>query len=126
MSTAALFGDERRQASPLELVVEGPRGPYTVLRVGGEVDLYTAPRLGAALRSLAGAGKHRVVVDCGGVEFLDSTGLRVLMECWLKFQGFGGVLKVACAANSVRKTFALTGLDRVIPVYPSVEQALNA
>lgn len=67
MSTSALFGDEQRQTSPLQLVVEGSQGPYTVLHVGGDVDLYTAARLGAALVLLAGAGKH---VDSGGTKVL--------------------------------------------------------
>lgn len=67
MSTSAFFGDEQRQTSPLQLVVEGSQGPYTVLHVGGDVDLYTAARLGAALVLLAGAGKH---VDIGGTKVL--------------------------------------------------------
>ena len=54
-------------------------GEHTVLEVGGEVDVYTAPRLRERLLELIDGGARHVVVDLGRVDFLDSTGLGVLV-----------------------------------------------
>jgi ABC-type transporter Mla MlaB component len=50
----------------------------TVVRVGGEIDVYTAPKLREQLVDLVNAGKFHLVVEVESVEFLDSTGLGVL------------------------------------------------
>ena len=63
----------------LGLDVDDSRRPYTVLAVKGEVDVYTAPRLREKLVELVSQGKHQIVVDLEGVDFLDSTGLGVLV-----------------------------------------------
>jgi anti-anti-sigma factor len=63
----------------LGLEVDDSRRPYTVLAVKGEVDVYTAPRLREKLVELVSQGKHQIVVDLEGVDFLDSTGLGVLV-----------------------------------------------
>ena len=50
-------------------------GDYTVLEVGGEVDVYTAPTLREKIVSLVDGGSQAIIVDLTHVEFLDSTGL---------------------------------------------------
>ena len=50
-----------------------------VLEIGGEIDVYTAPRLRERLIEMVDAGENQVVIDLGRVEFLDSTGLGVLV-----------------------------------------------
>jgi anti-sigma B factor antagonist len=55
------------------------RDGYTVLAVRGEVDVYTAPRFRERLIELVSEGKHRIIIDLEGVDFLDSTGLGVLV-----------------------------------------------
>ena len=55
------------------------RDGFAVLSVRGEVDVYTAPRFRERLIELVSEGKHRIIVDLEGVDFLDSTGLGVLV-----------------------------------------------
>ena len=54
-------------------------GDRTVVVVGGEIDVYTAPKLREQLIDLVSAGNYHIVVDMENVEFLDSTGLGVLV-----------------------------------------------
>jgi anti-sigma B factor antagonist len=54
-------------------------GDRTVVEVGGEIDVYTAPKLREQLVDLVNAGRYHLVVDMEKVEFLDSTGLGVLV-----------------------------------------------
>src|SRR5205823_2432821 len=70
----------RRTAYHMELGLDvEEKGGTTVLAVKGEVDVYTAPRLREKLVELVSQGKYKIVVNLEGVDFLDSTGLGVLV-----------------------------------------------
>jgi anti-sigma B factor antagonist len=100
-------------------------GDWTVVQAKGEVDLYTAPRLKDELTGLAGGGRARVTVDLEGVEFLDSTGLGVLISGLKRCREAGGELKLAAPREPVRKVLSITGLDRVFPIHDTVEEATS-
>lgn len=98
---------------------------HTVLEVGGEVDVYTAPRLRERLVELVDAGARNVVVDLGRVEFLDSTGLGVLVGALKRLRATNGTFGLVCAKEPLLKIFRITALDQVFPIYPSVEAATS-
>jgi anti-sigma B factor antagonist len=54
-------------------------GVHTIVELGGELDVSTVPRLRERLADLIADGHHHLVVDLQGVDFLDSTGLGVLV-----------------------------------------------
>ena len=109
----------------LDLVTREDAG-HTVLEVAGEVDVHTAPALRYRALELIDAGRSRLVVDVGGVEFLDSSGLGVLVEIQTRVRDVGGTLALARPADRIRKLFALTGLDEIFSVHDSVAGALSA
>ena len=94
-----------------------------VVCVGGEVDLETANQLGehalAALRDVS----PRLVLDLSAVDFMDSTGLKVLMTIQRRAELAGGSFAVAGAPRVVRRLLAVTGLDQSIPVHDTVDDA---
>lgn len=96
----------------------------TIVAATGEVDVYTAPVLDEALTSAVSGGATRVVVDLSGVDFLDSTGLSVLVKALKRVRDSDGSLDVVVTAERVAKVFRITGLDQVIPVHPSLVDAL--
>ena len=96
---------------------------FTVLRVKGEVDLSTAPQLREALTSLIAEGRLAVVVDLSDTEFVDSTGLGALVTGLKRLRARGGEMRVVCTSPRVCKVFEITSLDRVLPMYASVEEA---
>ena len=51
-----------------------------IVAVGGEIDVYTAPKLRDCITDLVGAGTYDIIIDLEAVEFLDSTGLGVLVR----------------------------------------------
>ncbi len=101
-------------------------GDRTVLRVGGEIDVYTAPRLREQLIQLVDDGVRHVVVDMEQVEFLDSTGLGVLVGGLKRAKTVDGSLVLVCDQPRILKIFRITGLERVFDIHPTVEQALAA
>jgi anti-sigma B factor antagonist len=96
---------------------------HTVLEVGGEVDVYTAPRLRERLIDLIDRGARDVVVDLGRVDFLDSTGLGVLVGALKRLRAAGGTFSLVCAREPLLKIFRITALDQVFPLYESVDAA---
>jgi anti-sigma B factor antagonist len=69
------------------------------------------------------SGDRQVVVDLGRVEFLDSTGLGVLVGALKRLRGVDGELSLVCAQERLLKIFRITGLDRVFTLYESVDAA---
>jgi anti-sigma B factor antagonist len=97
---------------------------YQVLDVAGEIDVYTAPQLRERLIALVEGGARRVVVELNRVEFLDSTGLGVLVGALKRLRGVGGELFLVCGQERLLKIFRITGLDRVFTLCDSVEAAM--
>jgi anti-sigma B factor antagonist len=100
------------------------RNGYSILAVHGEVDVYTAPRFRERLIELVSAGKHRVVVDLDGVDFLDSTGLGVLVGGLKRLRSNDGDLALVCTQGRILKVFEVTGLTKVFEIYESVDAAV--
>jgi anti-sigma B factor antagonist len=98
-------------------------GPVPGLAVRGQVDLATVPaleeRLEAAIRDSAGA----FVLDLSGVDFLDSTGLGVLLRARGLLGREDRALAVICPYGPVRRVFELSGVSTVFALYPSRDAA---
>ncbi len=97
-------------------------GDAVVVRLAGELDLYNAEDVRAALAGAAEAAPNRVVVDLADVEFVDSTALGALIEARSKFGRDGLVL--AAPQLETRRALQVSGLDRHLAVHDSVEAAL--
>jgi len=95
----------------------------TVLEVSGEIDVYTAPTLREKIIALVDGGVTGLIVDLTNVEFLDSTGLGVLVGALKRLRGVGGTFGVVCDQERLLKIFRITGLDRVFTIYDSVDAA---
>ena len=102
------------------------RNGYAVLNVRGEVDVYTAPKFRERLIELVGEGKHRIVVDLEGVDFLDSTGLGVLVGGLKRLRIHNGDLLLICTQSRILKVFEITGLTKVFSIHDSVEAATGS
>jgi len=101
-------------------------GDRTVVEVGGEIDVYTAPKLREQLVDLVNAGRYHIVVDMEGVEFLDSTGLGVLVGGLKRVRAHDGSLRLVCTQERILKIFRITGLTKVFPIHDTVAEAVDA
>jgi anti-sigma B factor antagonist len=108
----------------LGLQLDESRPPYTVLAVSGEVDVYSAPRLRERLVELVSQGSRHIVVNLEGVDFLDSTGLGVLVGGLKRARSNGGDLTLVCSQSRILKVFEITGLTDVFRISATLEEAL--
>ena len=101
-------------------------GDRMVVDVGGEIDVYTAPKLRERLVELINSGHYHLIVNLEGVDFLDSTGLGVLVGALKRVRAHEGSLLLVCTQERLLKIFRITGLAKVFPIYDSVEAAAKA
>jgi anti-sigma B factor antagonist len=104
---------------PVE-VVEG----VPVVTAPEEIDIANAAGLRAALLEAAGPGQATVVVDMSRTRFCDSAGLNVLVAADRLARAEGGEVRLVIAGEAVVRIVALTGVDRFMPIFASLEEAL--
>ncbi|MER7660132.1 MULTISPECIES: STAS domain-containing protein [unclassified Streptomyces] len=101
-----------------------PGGTTVVVLLTGELDHDTAEPLREALQQCLAAAPERVVVDCGDLQFCDSTGLNVLLRARLTAREAGSRLELAALRPPVARMFDITGAHAVFRVYAGLDEAL--
>jgi anti-sigma B factor antagonist len=104
---------------PVEVVNGVP-----VVAAPEEIDITNAPALRSALLEAAAHRHGTLVVDMTLTRFCDSSGLRTLLAAHKRAQAEGGELLLVIPAIAVLRVFAITGMDRMIPNFTSLDQAL--
>jgi anti-sigma B factor antagonist len=98
-----------------------------VLVMGGEVDYEVSPQLRTHLVRAIKAGRTRLVLDLSDVTFIDSTAIGVIAGVVERLDPTtGGSLAVVCTHEKVLEIFEITGLDSVITVHASQDEAISA
>jgi anti-sigma B factor antagonist len=95
-----------------------------VVSLGGEIDLYTAPKLEQALEELTASGARRVVIDLAGAAFIDSTVLGVLLKALTRLDAGGGELLLVSDDRRILKLLEITGLRRVFRIEATLTDAI--
>jgi len=109
----------------VELVAE-PRDGVLVIRVQDRrIDASRAPVLKEEITKRVDAGQTKLVLDLTLVEFIDSVGLGALVSCFKRI-GSRGRLVIVGAKGAVSRLFSLTRMDKVFPLYPTLEEAVTS
>lgn len=106
-----------------EVNIDERSDAYSVVVVRGEVDLHTAPKLQYAIERGA-EGIETVIVDMGGIAFMDSTALSTFMRVREALEQKGGSLRLTTPSRAVQRIFDVTGFGDYFDVYPSREAAI--
>lgn len=112
-------------ANRLQVVLDcGSEG--AVVRLKGAATLDEADSLRDHLLALAGSLQGRLVLDLGGLEFINSVGLGALVTAHVRCHRLGGWMRIANPSPEIRHLLTLTSLTRLFEVYDSVADALHA
>lgn len=98
----------------------------TLVQISGEIDAHTAPELRAHLLDLLRSGDRHLVVNLDGVEFIDSSGLGVLVAVRRRLRHNDGLMRVVCSREPILKVLRITALDRAFPVHGTLDEAVAA
>jgi anti-sigma B factor antagonist len=109
-----------------------PEHRPTVQMIGGvpvvatpeEIDMTNAAGLEAAFLEASALGHDTFVVDMSGTQFCDSAGVHALVQAHKLFRSEGGEMLLVVSSTAVQRVFAIIGIDRLIPSFPTLEQAV--
>jgi anti-sigma B factor antagonist len=99
-----------------------PEG-YTICRPAGELDAFTVHQFRQALAAVASSG--RLVIDLSAIPFVDSAGLGALIGGIRRVRELGGTVVVACGRRTLASLLQRTGVDRIVTVTTSVDDAAS-
>jgi anti-anti-sigma factor len=101
-------------------------GGITIAELTGELDIASAPALREQLLSLLRPGSSRLVIDLSKVSFCDASGLAVLVSTARRARLLGGFLRLAAVSPSTGRVLHITGLNRNLAIFPTVQAAATA
>jgi anti-sigma B factor antagonist len=104
---------------PVEVIRSVP-----VVAAPEDIDITNAAELRTALRQAAARGHRTLVVDMSRTQFCDTAGLHALVGAHKRARTEDGQVLLVVGGDTVLRIFSITGLDRVIPYFSSLEQAL--
>ncbi len=96
----------------------------TVLAFTGSLDTNTAPQAHEALDAVIDDGSHKLVVDFSSVDYIASSGLRVLLATAKRLNTTGGVLRIFGLNETVDEVFEISGFHTILNVFTTEDEAL--
>lgn len=101
-----------------------------ILAVQGELDLNTAPQLEEPLEAALGSTDSALVIDLAHCEFIDSTGIALIVRAWQQLSpdangGGKGRFAICCVNDQVQRLLDITGLESSIPTHSTRDAALS-
>ncbi len=105
-------------------ITQRVEGDVTVFLPDGRIDTLAATELDQVLQSAMSAGKHNIVVDMSGVEYISSAGLRALAAVLVKCRDEGGDMKRAALNERVTRVFKIIGFDLLMSIHDTPEAAV--
>lgn len=100
--------------------------PPNVLPLEGAIDLHVSTKVAESLASLINEKPVRLVVDLSGVNYIDSSGLAVLINGMRDVEDYGGIFMLAGVREEVRPILETARLENYFLIFPSVDEALAA
>ncbi len=99
----------------------------TILEFSGKITL-TAERydMEKMVDDLVRQNRRKFIFDLAGVEYIDSSGMGSIVQCFTKVKQAGGGFRVVGLQDRVRQLFKITRVDQIIPFYPTVPAALES
>ena len=107
---------------PLEIRSER-RGTDHVIALAGELDLSDASRVAEEIIRVEATDARTIVVDLSALEFIDSTGVRIIVEADARSRGNGHRLRLLRGPRPVRRVFEIAGLNDRLPFVDEPQQA---
>ena len=122
LDTSGRFGDIVLMSVQIHTTKEGNG---TVVQLQGKVDATSAPSVEQALVGVIDQGEKRLVLDCAGLDFISSAGLRSLLLAVKKMKAAGGGISLAALQPNVKEVFDISGFSALFTIHGSRADALK-
>ncbi len=97
----------------------------SMLTLSGSIDASTLPKFKTALDTLIGAHRYKLIIDCKGLTFISSAGVRLLMDVHDRVNLLQGDMKLINVTPQVCETIELLGFSNIFRILANEQQALE-
>lgn len=105
-------------------ILEKKIGDVNLVSIGGSLDAYSANDVESKLNSLIDAGQVRLVVSLDKLEYMSSSGLRVLLATLKKVRKQQGDIRLACLKPNIKEVFDISGFNQLFNISDTEETAI--
>jgi len=110
----------------MAVVADSQHLPAVVIALPAEIDMANAGRVGVELGAAFAPGVRTVIADMTATRFCDSSGIGVLVRAHRQAAATSTELRLVVPSGAVLRALTLVRMDDVLPIYPSLSQALAA
>lgn len=96
-----------------------------VLAIKGRLDTLSSGALQASLDKLINSGQHQILIDCTGLEFISSSGLRVLLSAAKQLNGMAGKIALCALKDRIKEVFDIAGFTVLFSIFDDEAAALS-
>lgn len=104
----------------------GVRPDQVVVVPSGDLDLYASVAFCNTVLAKLESGTPRMVLDLGGIRYLDSSGVGALIRLLQRARALGGEIRVACLSGTPKRVLEMSNIITLLKVAPDVDSALRA
>ncbi len=102
------------------------QGDVTIIAIDDHLDTATAPEFESRLLGIIAAGDKYILIDCAGLDYVNSAGLKVFLLAAKRLEPLEGILVLCSLSPSVLMVFEMIGFTSIMKVAPNREEALHA
>ena len=102
------------------------QGDIHILELSGELDYHSSPELREKLTELTGKQARKILVNLGGVDYMDSSGIATFVEAFQKAKRYQGRLILAALTATVRGVFEIAKLDSIFEITSTVAEGVES
>jgi len=107
-------------------ITEARQGDVMVLAVSGRLDTAAAKPFEISVLHCVYEGEEKLILDLGGVDYINSTCLRVVLTAAKRLHGSQGRLVLCALQETIREVFEISGFTRILEIHPTRNQAIAA
>jgi len=107
-------------------ILEKKIGDVNLISIGGSLDAYSSNDAESKLNSLIDAGQVRLVVSLDKLEYMSSSGLRVLLATLKKVRKQQGDIRLACLKPNIKEVFDISGFTQLFNISDTEETAIDS
>jgi anti-sigma B factor antagonist len=100
-------------------------GDIDVVSFTGRLDAYTSNDAEKEINNILDGGSLKLLVNFEAVDYISSSGLRVMLASLKRLKKINGQIKLACLKSSIKEVFEISGFNQLFEFYKTEEEALG-
>jgi anti-anti-sigma factor len=97
---------------------------YSEISIAGRLDTITAAEFEVAVKNVMETERKHVIIDCSGLDYISSSGLRVFLMLQKMVIDIKATLSICCLKSHIMEIFEITGFSKIFRIYADLESAM--